>query len=231
MTAVAGGSAVPSHPSVHSAAVPDRGRRPLYGLDIETDTSDDGLDPGVARIVAVAVSSEREGEVILTGNEAGILRALDDHLAGTEPGVLVTWNGGAFDLPFLATRAAGVAVDLGLELAWDPTGYRLGRVPLAGHLGTYAASWYAHRHVDAYRAWRALLDPGLPCGLKAVARAEGLHPVEVDDVTRLHDLGVGDLRRYVASDASLARQLAGRRWHEVRRFIDRLPPGGQLALG
>lgn len=209
------------------------GRRPLYGLDIETDTSSDGLDPGVARVVAVAVSSSVGGDVVLTGPEAGVLAALDAQLASLEPGVLVTWNGGAFDLPFLAARAAVAGVALGLELAWDPTGYRLGRVPLPGSLGTYAAGWYGHEHLDAYRAWKAagLADPDASCGLKAVAQAEGFDAVEVDDVARLHEVPVDQLRRYVASDASLARRLAEHRWSSVRRSIDRLPPGGQLALG
>ena len=204
---------------------------PLYGLDIETDTSADGLDPGVARVVAVAISSADSGDVVLTGSESGVLRALDQHLAFFDPGVVVTWNGGAFDLPFLAARAAIAGVPLGLELAWDPAAYRRGRMPLPGHMGSYAAAWYGHGHVDAYRAWRTLLDPELPCGLKAVARSEGFEPVEVDDITALHAVSLSELRRYVASDASLARLLAERRWHEVRRFIDHLPPGGQLALG
>ena len=207
------------------------GRRPLYGLDIETDTSSDGLDPGVARVVAVAVSSAGRGDVVFTGSEAALLGALDDHLLALPPGVLVTWNGGAFDLPFLASRAERVQTPLGLELAWDPAGYRPGRTPLPGSLGTYAGVWHDHVHVDAYRAWRTLVDADSPCGLKAVARAEGFEPVEVDDITRLHALPLADVRRYVASDAALTRQLAERRWRDVRRFVDRLPPGGQLALG
>jgi DNA polymerase elongation subunit (family B) len=203
----------------------------LYGLDIETDTSADGLDPGVAAIVAVALSSAGGGDVVLTGGEAGILSALDAHLAEAKPGIVVTWNGGAFDLPFLAARAAEVGVPLGLELAWDPAAYRPGRRPLPGHLGTYAAAWYGHRHVDAYRAWRTLAEPDESCALKAVARSVGLDPVEVDDRAKIHVLGLEPLRRYVASDASLARRLAELRWRDVRRFVDRLPAGGQLALG
>lgn len=206
------------------------GRRPLHGLDIETDTTSNGLDPAVARIIAVAVSSAEAGEVVFTGAEPGVLAALDAHLADLEPGVLVTWNGGAFDLPFLAARAEQAGIPLGLELAWDPRKYRAGRSPLPGHLGTYAAAWYGHEHLDAYRAWRTLVDDGVPCGLKAVARAEGLEPVEVADVASLHVVGHDELRRYVASDATLARLLAERRWRDVRRHIDRLPPGGQLAF-
>mgnify|MGYP006142300305 CR=1 FL=1 len=34
----------------------------LYGLDIETDTTVDGLDPGVSRIVAVALSTDAVDE-------------------------------------------------------------------------------------------------------------------------------------------------------------------------
>jgi DNA polymerase elongation subunit (family B) len=203
----------------------------LYGLDIETDTSADGLDPGVAAVVAVALSSDDGGEVVLTGSEAGILAALDAHLAEFDPGIVVTWNGGAFDLPFLAARAAEAGVPLGLELAWDPAAYRPGRRPLPGHIGTYAAAWYGHRHVDAYRAWRALAGPDESCGLKAVARSVGLDPIEVEDMASIHTLLPDPLRRYVASDASLARRLAQLRWRDVRRFVDHLPPGGQLALG
>ncbi len=209
--------------------VPFPGRRPLYGLDIETDTSVDGLDPGVACIVAVAVSSSNGGDLVVTGSEPGVLTALDAHLADLEPGVVVTWNGGAFDLPFLAARAQRCDVTLGLELAWDPAAYRAGRTPLAGHLGSYAASWYGHGHVDACRAWRTLVAADVHCGLKAIARAEGFDPVEVD-IAELHALPLAQLRNYVASDAALARRLAERRWRDVRRFIDRLPPGGQLAF-
>ncbi|MBW3615523.1 MAG: hypothetical protein KY439_09485 [Actinobacteria bacterium] len=209
----------------------DVGRRPLYGLDIETDTSADGLDPGVAGVLAVALSCEETGEVVFTGGEVGILTALDAHLRDAEPGVVVTWNGGAFDLPFLASRATAAGVRLGLNLAWEPGASRAGRCPLPGRLGTYAASWYGHRHLDAYRAWRRLSDPDVRCGLKGVARSVGLAAVELDDVTQVHGLGLGQLRRYVASDASLARRLAELRWPEVRRFLDRMPAGGQLTFG
>lgn len=207
------------------------GSRPLYGLDIETDTAAGGLDPAVAGVLAVALSSQEAGDVVFTGGEPGILMALDAHLRQCRPGVVVTWNGGAFDLPFLVSRAAVAGVSLGLELAWEPHGYRSGRSPLPGHLGTYAASWYRHSHLDAYRAWRRLSDPEERCGLKEVARSVGLEAVELDDPTRVHDVPLGELRRYVASDASLARRLAELRWREVRGFRDRMPPGGQLALG
>lgn len=204
---------------------------PLYGLDIETDTSLDGLDPGVAPVIAVAVSSEQE-DTVLTGAEPAVLRALDRHLADLEPGVIVTWNGAAFDLPFLADRAARHGIDLALEMHWDPRVPRsTHRRPLPGHIGSYVACWYDHCHLDAYRAWRTLTaDPDESCALKAVAAREGLPAVELER-SLIHEAALSLLRSYASSDAALARRLAERRWNEVRRFIDRLPSGGQLALG
>ena len=65
----------------------------VYGLDIETDTTVDGLDPYVAPVVTVALSNEGFDEVF-TGPEDQILRDLDDRLASMSPGVIATWNGG-----------------------------------------------------------------------------------------------------------------------------------------
>ena len=54
---------------------------PLYGLDIETDTEAGGLDPSLARILAVAVSSTT-GDVVFQGDESSILTRVDAFLAG-----------------------------------------------------------------------------------------------------------------------------------------------------
>lgn len=203
-------------------------RRPIiYGLDIETDTRIDGLDPSVARVVTAALSAPGRDEVF-TGPEIDLLDALDERLAELEPGVLATWNGGAFDLPFLEDRARRVHVSLGLHLAADPT-IRLGGTPLPGHQGAYRGSWYAHKHLDAYRVYRS--DVGLmlrvSCSLKSMARFIGLTPVEVDR-TRIHDLSREALHAYATSDARLARILTERRWPSAARHVDRLP---QLANG
>lgn len=198
------------------------GRPPCYGLDIETDTATGGLDPAVTRVLAVAVAGP-EGEVVFAGPEAGLLRALDASLSAAPAGVVVTWNGAAFDLPFLADRARRAGVVLGLELVLDPSIVRH-RAPLAGHLGAYRATWHAHRHLDAYRAYRGLsAGTELSCGLKAVARRAGLAPVEVD-ASAVHRLSRSALTRYVASDASLARVLAESRWAEMVPHLDPAAP-------
>jgi DNA polymerase elongation subunit (family B) len=192
----------------------------IYGLDIETDTTVDGLDPVRSPVVTAALSTPDDDEVF-TGTETAILGALDNRLRALPAGVLATWNGAAFDLPFLADRAAACGVALGLRLAPDPTGLPT-HDPLPGHAGAYRASWYGHRHLDGYRVYRADVGPLLrvSCSLKAIARLVGLAPVEVDR-ERIHDLPAAALAAYVASDARLARVLAERRWPGIARCVDR----------
>ncbi len=195
-----------------------RRRSVVYGLDIETDTTIDGLDPAVAAVVTVALSAPGYEEVF-TGDEGGLLTRLDERLDELEPGVIATWNGSAFDLPFLADRAARNDVPVGLSLRPDPT--LSTRSPLPGHRGAYRASWYDHRHLDAFRVYRGDVGPALriSCSLKSIARFVGLAPIEVDR-TRIHDLSNEALHAYAASDARLARILTERRWATASRGID-----------
>ena len=114
---------MPSDVATASLGCPHGARRPapLYGLDIETDTTVDGLDPRVGRVLAVAVA-QADGVTVLDDScEAELLAGLERHLAGLDPGVLVTWNGARFDLPYLSTRAARGEVALGLRLEADAT--------------------------------------------------------------------------------------------------------------
>ena len=198
-----------------------RRRPPVYGLDIETDTSENGLDPRVAPVVTVALAGPGYEEVF-TGREEELLAAVDERLAELEPGVLATWNGAAFDLPFIADRAELHDLDLGLRLRLDP-GIAMRREPLPGHEGAYRGAWYRHQHLDAYRVYRGDVGPALriSCSLKSIARLVGIVPVEVDR-TRIHDLSREALHAYATSDARLARVLTERRWPTAARAVDRL---------
>lgn len=191
--------------------------RPLYGLDIETDTSVDGLDPERSRIVAVALSGDGVDEVV-TGDEPDVIAGVDRFLAQLPDGVLVTWNGTRFDLPFLATRAERTGV---------ATGLRLGPPPPAGSHLRRAAVWHRHRHLDGLGLYRADVGQllGLSCALKSMARLVGEPPVEVDRA-RIHELDAAELREYVLSDARLARSLVLRRWPAARDWVDPLPGHG-----
>lgn len=180
----------------------DLGHLPLYGLDIETDTSVDGLDPETSAVVAASVVGE-DVELVLDGPEPGLLRRLDEALAELTPGVITTWNGARFDLPFLQSRAGRHGVPLGL------------------HVHDRGASWHRHLHLDGYLLYRADVGRSLrfPCGLKAMARLVGLPAVEVD-ASRVHLLSASEVRRYVTSDARVTRQLVQRRWPAAATFVD-----------
>jgi DNA polymerase elongation subunit (family B) len=197
-------------------------RTPIYGLDIETDTTADGLDPRVAPVVTVALSLPGHDE-IFSGRESTLLFDLDQRLRSLSPGVIATWNGAAFDLPFLAHRAAAHGLDLGLRLLRDPT--LIVRDPLPGLAGAFRGAWHRHSHLDAYRMYKGDVGPVLrvSCSLKSIARLVGLAPVEVDR-TRIHDLSREALHAYASSDARLARVLTERRMPGAARFIDRLDP-------
>jgi DNA polymerase elongation subunit (family B) len=193
----------------------------VYGLDIETDTTTDGLDPRVAPVVTVALSLPGHDE-IFSGREPTLLFDLAERLRRLPAGVLATWNGAAFDLPFLAHRAAVHQLDLGLRLRLDPA-LRDVRAPLPGHRGAYRGAWFQHSHLDAYRMYKGDVGPVLrvSCSLKSIARLVGLAPIEVDRA-RIHDLSREALHAYASSDARLARVLAERRMPGAARFIDRL---------
>ena len=194
---------------------------PIYGLDIESDTAVDGLDPARSSIVAVAVAGDGWVRVLhaADGGEATLLSRLDALLGRLAPGVVVTWNGGRFDLPFLADRAVVAGVGWSLRLAPDLR--RIDRHPLPGHAGGYVGSWGGHRHLDGYQLYRADLGRALPvsCGLKSLARLVGLTPVEVDR-TAIHLLDRPALDAYVGSDAELARALGLRRMPHALRHVD-----------
>lgn len=195
---------------------------PLYGLDIETDTLRGGLDPRVCPIVAVALATD-SGVHVAAGPETRLLREIDGLLRSLDPGIIVTWNGSGFDLPFLVERARRRRVSLGLRLREEP-GVTRTHPPLPGHASCYRASWHGHDHLDAYLAYRSLArgDEG-SLALKAVAARAGFEVLEVDR-SRIHELDPGLLARYVASDARLAVELARTRWGELLGFRDLLIP-------
>jgi DNA polymerase elongation subunit (family B) len=205
----------------------DPSARPVYGLDIETDTATDGLDPRVGRVLCVGLSGPGGELVLAHHDERSLLLELDQWLADMTPGVLATWNGANFDLPYLATRAQRLGVTLGLQLELDPA-MILRHGPLPGHDGAYRATWHEHTHLDAYRVFRSDVGRtfGLSCSLKSVAGLVGLQPVD-HDASRVHELSRDALHGYVASDARCTRVLVLRRWSTAWGAIDH--PTGAVA--
>ncbi|WP_426572007.1 hypothetical protein [Aquihabitans sp. McL0605] len=191
----------------------------IYGLDIETDTTEDGLDPAVASVRAIALSG-RAFDDLFVGDETDLLRALDARLAALPTGVVATWNGSAFDLPFLADRARILGIDLGLKLRLDRR-LTLHRAPLPGHAGAYRAGWHDHGHLDAFRLYGAETNAAQRLSLRSLGRLVGIGGSAVHP-SRTQTLSNEALHACAPSDARLARVLVERRWPGAARMIDRV---------
>lgn len=189
---------------------------PIFGFDIETDTSTGGLDPRTSAVVAVALSGSFGDEVIL-GGERDILERTDHRIAELGPGLLVTWNGAGFDLPFVEHRARLAGLELGLLTTEDPVRRR----PREPARSAVRARWHDLIHLDGYQLYRADVGRtlGLSCGLKPLARLVGLSPVELDRTT-LHTQEPEEVAQYVASDARIAAELVRRRMPAALTMAD-----------
>lgn len=197
----------------------------IYALDIETDTSGQpidgvpaGLDPRNARITEIAVADASGGRVFEHRSEATMLGSADDYLRSLEPGLIVTWNGSHFDLPYLHDRAVRADVadpGLGLRLIPQPAlrpkyGY------LPGHAVGYGGVWersarrpyLVHQMLDVSYAYRETAQRlGVKWSLKPVCEALGI-PMIVVDRERMHELTPQERAAYAMSDVNGTRELA-----------------------
>lgn len=184
----------------------------IYGIDIETDVSFGSIDPSEAPIRAIGCST-RDAEVTFTGEETSILRRIDDHLADLPPGVIATWNGATFDLPYIADRARMLGVGMRLVLYADRR-RRTTRALLPGHDGPYRASWGEHRHLDTFRLYGDSTTAG---GISALL---GLRRHRAATIASTDDLLNEAIHAHAASDARLARVLTERRGTGAFRHVD-----------
>lgn len=201
----------------------------VYGLDIETDTSElttaeraaghtsRGLDPRIGRITSVAIA--RESDVLVweaetPGAEASMLTEVHQFFLTNASGLIVTWNGSVFDLPYLHDRYRHHHLEGHGPLITPNSRITPKYGPLPGHAGGYSASWRAgdhaaaHAHLDlAYYAHNSHSLEGSQWALKPFAREHGYSPVELNR-DELHRYSAAEVRNYVASDASVTRSLA-----------------------
>lgn len=197
----------------------------IYGLDIETDNSAGfGLDPRRAGVTEVAVATADGGEVFADESEARLLRGVIEFFNDMPTGLIATWNGSFFDLPYLVDRMNGHLGDVpgfqdgsaGPMLTFDRE-LKPKYEPLGGHAGGYSAVWFKqgeaipHQHLDIAQAYRSFADEaGVKWSLKPVAIASGIEMVELDR-ERLHVYTAAERKAYCLSDASGTRELALRR--------------------
>jgi uncharacterized protein YprB with RNaseH-like and TPR domain len=175
-------------------------------LDIETDTSDNGLAWRRTRVVSVAVyRSHTEHQLFDNPRERVLLDELARWLAGQPVATVETWNGVKFDLPMLWNRSAACQSKLQSYLASGIDS---------------PASWFGHhRHRDLMLEWKGWANRTIgTCRLKAVAEYFHLSPIYLDMSGRTAN-SLEDIRRYNLSDARVT-------W-ELGRIWDRDHPGGQ----
>lgn len=199
--------------------------RTSYSWDLETDTSPDengvvnGLRPLKAPITEIAFACDEsvmeDGGTVWSGaehDEGDMIVDFFDTLADLPPGVHDTWNGIGFDIGYIYTRATllGLNPVRWMTLSEQP-GLVTRRPPVEPFEHPVSATFVArvgeHQHFDVstvyLRAARAL---GIQPGLKSVAIAYGLEPIEVDR-ERMQDLTPGQRRDYAMSDAYVTRLL------------------------
>jgi DNA polymerase elongation subunit (family B) len=184
----------------------------MTALDIETETRfGGGLDPLASSVVAVALAFDDGTAMVFDDADEVTLLTRVDEVLRSRNGLLLTWNGAGFDLPFIAARARVLGIDdrLGLVTVSDaklPVKY----APPAGLGGPVRARWHATAHVDVAHLYREFAESeGLQWSLKPIARRHGLEPVEVDR-TAIHELTPAELEAYVVSDAVVTLDLARR---------------------
>ena len=182
---------------------------PLVSLDIETDTSGGGgLDPTTSKVVAasLAYSDTDKVEVFDSNSEEEILQDIEKVLTA-RTGLLVTWNGAGFDLPFLYARYGFTKTTTSLRVAADPS-IPAKYAPPAGLGPPVRSTWNHLAHVDISYLYAGVAREGnIKWSLKSVAKHLGYSPVEVDR-ERVHALTPEELREYVASDALVTVKLA-----------------------
>ncbi len=194
----------------------------VYGLDIETEVPQGAVDPRIAPLRRVALSTPAR-EQSFDGSERHVLQALDAAIASLAPGIIATWNGSSFDLPYLADRAGICGVRLGLHLVADPRIARRGEI-LAGHRSAYRACWYDHRHLDAARLFRSGRRPLIPVDelLRSVGwrghRRRAIGPADLPGGELSHEAA----HAYASNDARLVRTMIEGRLPGVLRRADRV---------
>lgn len=143
--------------------------------------------------------------------------------------LLSTWNGGVFDLPFIAERAGRMLGDATLagllSLAADPSVY-VKYAPIPGHAGGYRAAFDGDiSHLDLQAPCKPYADKhGIKHSLKPVAIHAGLSPIVVDQ-EKMHLLSSAKRWAYALSDAEVTLDLTHKFWLELalNGHIDAVP--------
>lgn len=190
-----------------------------WAFDIETDihaTPVDpdipaGLDPRAGRITSIAWACDHTA-VVRTGSEARILAGFKFWATGLTPDdVVYTWNGGAFDWPYLRHRFMVNDLSPPFVLSsYDDREPKYERLPTSDGVMRVALDSEA-RHVDVAWAWqRWCRDRGVRWSMKPLAEHLGITPLAAGRGSDVGDMTVTELAAYNLSDVDLTLRLADR---------------------
>lgn len=196
----------------------------LTAMDIETS----GLSPLESHVVSIAICSDQEFIVWESQDEKRLLDDFAYWLDTRDKGAIVTWNGSAFDWPFLFTRANTVGSRLATKITLVQAETRDPQYgPIGGHTGGYLVNVEGWDHIDAMLPWRDRAKAaGHRWALKAVAKVHGIDVVEVDR-ERITELPKKDLAAYNISDVDATLQLAEKLGDELFEWLDSLEIAGK----
>lgn len=187
---------------------PDR----IYAFDTETDNSKGhGLNPLKSRFTDLSLAGLGREWVFTDSDEAAMLSAFDNAVYELPAGLLSTWNGTHFDLPFLDTRFERVGITHHAFTFVPTPQYPPKYETLPGHdsglTATVLSKIGVHAHLDIAYAFKPVAERlGVKWGLKPVARALGFEVIEVDR-ENMHLLSEQERQDYAVSDARITRQL------------------------
>ena len=211
--------------------IPPRPPGPWFvGLDIETDTTTDGLDPRVSRVTSWSLAGMETSVVYLVrvpeaedSALSGLLSALHglSHQASLEsPLIIATWNGSGFDWPFIQTRLQRLIEESPVVHDLSAWPFRLHLSderapkyePIGDHPGGYRVDfplWLNVYHLDVAFALKPLCDQeGWKWSLKSVMDEMGLSRPRDVLAASSAELPHWLLGGYNLSDAEATRHLA-----------------------
>jgi hypothetical protein len=187
----------------------------IYAFDFETDNSQGhGLNPLMAGITDIALATGT-GETALNPSlgEQKLLDLFRDAVQALPAGIIGTWGGTHFDVPYLRTRM-GITGCPEHGFTFTPTPefapkYQV--LPGSDSGFTFTARSLVDGglilHFDVAYACKPHAERlGVPWRLKPFAEAIGLDVIELDR-TRLHEYTEEERRAYNVSDARATREI------------------------
>jgi len=168
----------------------------VYAFDVEAT----GLSMR-DKVLSIAYCASRDRVECYSGRpEAKLIKRFVSSVRREGPDVIITWNGGEFDFPFLYARARANRLKLKLGRMGEPIA--LIKTNIRSKHGQRL--WFVHipgrTHLDIAYAER--YNPTGKLGLKDVAEKLGLMAIR-EDRTRMWELSQERLRRYNMNDARI----------------------------